>query len=75
MSKFPATIKTDTNMKALHNAMPSVLEETIVVDEPFAFSGVTLPGDVVVIFERKRLNFDARLKRMRCYCSAAAAKF
>ena len=33
MSKFPATIKTASNAKALHHAMPSALEGRSSVDD------------------------------------------
>jgi len=37
VSKFPTTINTDDKINAVHNAMPSILEETFLA-EPFAFA-------------------------------------
>ncbi len=50
MSKFPTTMKTDTKIKALHHAVPSALEGTVIV-EPVAFFAPVLAGDALFIYE------------------------
>ena len=50
VSKFPATISTDSKIKALHHAMPSALEGTA-IDKPVAFSKLVLATDVLFIVD------------------------
>ena len=50
VNKFPTTINTNDKIKAVHNAMPSALEGTI-LDEPVVFSEPVLAAAVISIFE------------------------
>ncbi len=50
VSKFPTTMKTDTKIKALHHAIPSAFERTVIV-EPVAFLVPLLAADALFIFE------------------------
>jgi len=49
VSKFPATMKMDIKINALHHAMPSALEGSS-IDELVAFSGLLLAANVRLIF-------------------------
>ena len=46
--KFPAMIKTDDNMKALHNAMPSALEGILLANSD-TFFRLSFTGEVLNI--------------------------
>ena len=56
VSKFPATVKTNVNINAVHHAMPSALEGAF-SDNLWSFVRLTLAADVLFIL---RLYVKAR---------------
>ena len=50
VSKFPAMIRTEHKMKALHSAIPSALEGKLLVNAE-AFSKVLFPADESIILK------------------------
>ena len=50
VSKFPAMIRTEDKMKALHSAIPSALEGKLLVNAE-AFSKVLFPADESIILK------------------------
>ena len=49
VSKFRTTINMDVKINAVHNAMPSSLEGTI-LDEPVSFSELVVADSILIIF-------------------------